>query len=353
MKLFQILEVESEQHHAGSKAISDVSDILFKEGFETIKITKRNTKRSLIAYIQRQIGYLLDWKKVYETVEDNAVVVLQHPFHNQQLTRYKTLLKLKKNKKIKIISIVHDVEEVRQVIFNDYYQIEMQQMMGLADSLIVHNEVMQAFFVEKGVPEEKIEVLEIFDYLTPHKETPIEFSRAITIAGNLDFWKSPYIKEIVNIHGLTVDLFGPNFNVDTVNNLTVNYHGSYPPSEIPNHLNKGFGLVWDGQSIDTCSGEFGQYLKFNSPHKLSLYIASGLPVVIWESAASAKLVEKYQIGLTIKSLEDLPMILNQIDEETYFKYVYRVKVLSEQLKNGYFLKKAIKQSLKKLGGEIC
>ena len=28
-----------------------------------------------------------------------------------------------------------------------------------------------------------------------------------------------------------------------------------------------FGLVWDGTSKDTCIGGFGEYLKFNNPHK--------------------------------------------------------------------------------------
>lgn len=38
-------------------------------------------------------------------------------------------------------------------------------MLRIADVLIVHNAVMKQFFIERGVSEEKIVTLEIFDYL--------------------------------------------------------------------------------------------------------------------------------------------------------------------------------------------
>ena len=46
-----------------------------------------------------------------------------------------------------------------------------------------------------------------------------------------------------------------------------------------------FGLVWDGISVETCAGVYGEYLKVNNPHKTSLYLASGIPVIIWKEAA--------------------------------------------------------------------
>ncbi|NRO11242.1 Beta-1,6-galactofuranosyltransferase WbbI [Lactobacillus helveticus] len=48
----------------------------------------------------------------------------------------------------------------------------------------------------------------------------------------------------------------------------------------------------------------GNYLRYNDPHKLSLYLASGIPVIIWKKAAEAKFVEENKVGITVDSLED-------------------------------------------------
>ena len=72
----------------------------------------------------------------------------------------------------------------------------------------------------------------------------------------------------------------------------VKYCGQYKPEELPEKLEGGFGLVWDGDDLGACTGVFGEYMKYNNPHKTSLYLASGLPVIIWEKAAMAKYIEK-------------------------------------------------------------
>ena len=51
------------------------------------------------------------------------------------------------------------------------------------------------------------------------------------------------------------------------NNPQITYQGFVPSEEFIKHIDADFGLVWDGDSLDGCSGEYGQYLKWNSPHK--------------------------------------------------------------------------------------
>lgn len=41
-----------------------------------------------------------------------------------------------------------------------------------------------------------------------------------------------------------------------------------------------YGLVWYGSSLEGGVGPEGEYLQYNAPHKLSLYIRCGLPVII-------------------------------------------------------------------------
>ena len=50
--------------------------------------------------------------------------------------------------------------------------------------------------------------------------------------------------------------------------------------------------MWDGNSIDTCSDIYGEYLRINNPYKLSLYIAAGKTNNHLSHAAIADLIKK-------------------------------------------------------------
>ena len=51
------------------------------------------------------------------------------------------------------------------------------------------------------------------------------------------------------------------------------YKGVYPPDQLPDKIQGGWGLIWDGSSLKGCQGNYGEYLKYNNPHKTSFYIA--------------------------------------------------------------------------------
>lgn len=124
--------------------------------------------------------------------------------------------------------------------------------------------------------------------------------------------------------------------------------GSYPPDILPQYLNQGFGLIWDGNSIESCTGVIGNYLKYNNPHKCSLYLASGIPVIIWKEAALANFIEKHNVGILVESLEEIPEKIQNLSEKEYIQMKNNAEKLSVKLKNGYFLKKAIQAAEKLL-----
>ena len=342
MDKYQIVETTEQFNHAGTKATADISVVAEKMGFQKLYLKMRTTKSGYLAKAQRQVGYYIDWNNCYQAITEGRVVLLQHPFHYPQLTRDKLLYKLKKEKKVKFISVVHDVEELRAFRYNDYYKREFEVMLDIADVIIVHNQVMLDWFVGRGVPREKLVNLKLFDYLidapTPKK---VDFERSINIAGNLDVTKCGYISQLGQLEGVKVNLYGPNFDEKMRQCKNVVYHGSFPVAEIPNQLNKGFGLVWDGDSIDGCKGLSGQYLRYNNPHKMSLYIASGLPIVIWKEAAQAKFVEENGIGICVRNLYELNNAMQQIAEDEYGIMSKKVKALGEKVVEGKFTQAAL------------
>lgn len=349
MKKYQIVEITEGLNHAGSKATADFSKIADECGYERINIRMNTTVESKIAKLQRQIGYYFDWDKCYDRIEPESIVLLQHPFHHKQLTRETVLNKLKSNKNVKFICIIHDVEELRQFRFNEYYKHEFEFMLSIADVIVVHNEKMKAFFLERGVEECKLVCLEIFDYLQEIDENrKITFTKAITVAGNLDTTKCGYVGALGKVENVEINLYGPNFNEEMKKISTIRYHGVLSPDEIPSVLTSGFGLVWDGDGIRGGMGKAGQYVRYNNPHKLSLYLSSGLPVVIWKEAAEADFVEKHNLGILIDSLDELSNIIPNMTEEEYLQMLDNVEKISKELVSGEFGKKAIIEAEKRI-----
>lgn len=373
-KFYQIVEISENFAHAGTKATADTAAIADALGFERLTVRMDTTKPGKWAKLMRQKGFARDYRKVMKTIPDGATVLLQHPFHYPQLTRERTLRGLK-NRGCHFISVIHDVEELRKFRDSDYYRREFAFMQELTDVVIAHNEVMKEFLIEKGFSADQIVVLEIFDYLQGEvdaakvdnayggsaKSEPKLFKRSITVAGNLDVTKCGYIGELYQVAqaGVNVNLFGPNYDAEKMQgeaeiafcadeSMTPGkliYQGVFPADEIPSKLTEGFGLVWDGSSITGCVGDSGQYLRYNNPHKLSLYLSSGLPVVIWKDAAEASFVEQNGVGITISSLMELPAILKSMEALEYAAICERTASVGEKLRNGEYMRRAIQAAV--------
>ena len=344
MKKFQIAEITGQQAHAGTKATEDVITIAEGIGFEPAYIKMNDLKSGLFHKLNRQYRFYRDWSKVYRKITAGSIVLLQHPFHYPQLTRERTLKKLKCQKKVIFISVVHDVEELRTLKKEKYYMHEFKFMMRIADVLIVHNNVMREFFIAKGFDKKKIVVLEIFDYLRNADDEKLPaFEPSVTIAGNLDIKKSGYLSMLPMLD-CRFHLYGPNYSLKDAPNIT--YGGVLPPDQVPEVMTKGFGLIWDGDSAKTCKGRFGSYLKYNNPHKLSLYLSAGLPVIIWKDAAEAEFVEENSVGYAIDSLFEMPELLQRISEDEYRKISENVRKISKKLVDGGYMQQALNKAIR-------
>ena len=117
------------------------------------------------------------------------------------------------------------------------------------------------------------------------------------------------------------------------------------PEELIYNLQGSFGLVWDGDSSATCTGVYGDYLKINNPHKTSMYLAAGIPVIIWEEAALANFIKKNHCGITIKSTDEIRNIIDNMLDEEYETLKANACKIGGKLRRGYFLKSAMKQSI--------
>ena len=94
--------------------------------------------------------------------------------------------------------------------------------------------------------------------------------------------------------------------------------------------------------MDTCDGKYGNYLRYNAPHKTSLYLSTGIPVIIWKKAALADFIVEHCVGMTVDSLEELDDVLTNITADDYKKMKLNAIKLARQIRSGYYSTQAVK-----------
>ncbi len=351
MNRYIIAEKHSVENHAGSKARNDIVNILMNKGWEPVWVIKENgggiANKIAMCFIT-----VKDWFLVCCKIKSKACMIVQYPLANYPKVSFLAVpfLKiLKKLKKIKLIYLVHDLDSMRMSEQRNTEKNGETIFLEMADGIVSHNSRMTTFIRKMGIQCPVTEI-GIFDYLTDvplNEKKMFESKNSIAIAGNLKKEKAGYLYKMEDQpSSLKWMVYGPNFEGNKSKTLV--YCGQFPAEELPGVLNAGFGLVWDGNSCTTCSGRFGEYLRYNNPHKLSLYLASGLPVIVWKESALAEFVEKKQVGFAISSLYEIEDRISKITELEYQTWKKNVFDVARGLRNGHNTIEAIVSVMQKM-----
>lgn len=317
-------------NNAGPKAKVDIDHYLQEEGFEII-----HRQFQVHSKVQKLKDYLFTIPNLLRGQSFDELI-FQYPTYSSFLMK-KLIPKLKSKTK-QLFFIIHDVESLRMFDGDDEYWQGERTLFNSADGLIVHNHKMKEWLQEHGVTVPVVE-LGIFDYDNPQ---PVNDSRnyqkTVCFAGNL--FKSSFLNKIKLTDG-QLDIFGSHPAASYQQGVT--YKGQFSPEELPAHLTQNFGLVWDGDVLTTCAGKFGNYMRYNDPHKVSLYLSSGLPVIIWSQAALADFIKNNKLGIAIDDLAHLDEVLNAISQEEYTTYRQNAVKIAADLRAGKYVKSAVKR----------
>ena len=325
-------------NNAGFKAVKDCEQILLNNGFEPYDIYIR-VFSSRILNILVNLGAHLK----LELIPENSDLVIAHPLYDIGFNYIKLLETEKKQKNIRLIFLIHDLLSLRENTEKSFKTTD-KEMTGAADIIIAHNSSMKKYLTtEYNIPENRVVILGLFDYLcevNANKPEPKEKSEDIIIAGNLNPSKAGYLNKLGSLKKLHFQLYGGNYSDIGCDNM--NYHGSFSPEELPCMLKGAFGLVWDGDSEKTCSGNCGEYLRYNDPHKTSLYFAAGIPVITWREAAIADIIEENHAGITVEDLGEITERISEISDEEYSGLCSNAERLGDRIRAGQNLEEVIK-----------
>ncbi|MCH4017751.1 MAG: hypothetical protein LKE74_04760 [Prevotella sp.] len=267
-------------------------------------------------------------------------VYFQYPFLSPSLLIIATLFKFKN---AEIIYLIHDLESVRYSDCNSLNKKDLK-VLNSADRLLVHTDKMKQLLQNKGVTSIMVPI-QLFDYYSDdsyieEKVITTSYSHTIAFAGNLS--KSQFLKELDHSdipNQISFNLYGvkPDWNIT---NPQIDYQGKFSPEHTA-MIHAGWGLVWDGNTINTCSGDLGEYLKIISPHKLSLYLAAGIPVIVWKQSAQAELVQNHHLGIVVNTISEIYPILKSITNQEYSCLLRNARKCGNKLRNGAFLKNKV------------
>lgn len=345
-----IKEKLSKRKTAFYKAPSDISEILESEGFCGVYVytVRKHPILEKIKFdkVYKVLKSCANLTKLKLKIAKNSTVVFQYPFQMAKIVEKECLALKKKN--CKTVVYIHDLEMIRRDVYGNYNSKRAEyaetKVLPKFDKIIVHTERMRDYLVNMGFDKNKIFVLEIFDYLakTPKiSKSGGTAGKSLVVAGNLSPIKSGYIYKLIDILDKNrLTLYGVNYECE---NKNVTYKGAFEPDELPDVLEGSYGIVWDGDSLDTCSGNTGEYLKYNSPHKLSLYLSAGIPVIIWAKAAQADFVSKNYVGIVVDDLNNITEKVDKISEIEYNIMKTNSVKLGNSLRNGFYTKKVLYQ----------
>ena len=296
---------------ASSKAPSDIEQLVLQQGYKAFSLMLNPMRGKLYNWI------VVLWQLITRVRRlPKSVLFIQYPTIHPIILR----LALPFLKKHYLIALLHDINSIR---VDGNLSSNERIVLSQFKELYVHSENMRAYFeahLSKGI---KYHVLDCFPYLAASNQEPRHLSKKVCFAGNLN--KSVFLENFIkNERNIEFILYGTWTNniADKYENVT--YLGCFTSENIQ-HLKGSWGLVWDGESLDACSGNWGKYLKIIAPHKFSMYLVAELPIIVWKESAMAKLVEQNKLGITINTLTELRDRISRISSDEYDNIVLNIR----------------------------
>lgn len=324
-----------------SKARMDIDRIVREMGFRNIGFTPSQSNNKVIDFFVTLAGML----KAPWVIKEGDILLL--PYNLRKYYIY--LCKLTHLRKGKVVTLIHDLSSFYRKKISPVQEIAR---LNHSDYIIAHNPVMKKWLEDNGC-KKPIGVLGLFDYLSSTKpgEKPLPMKPyKVVYAGTLSPKKNKFLYDVDQyIRNYRLTIYGRGFDPEQIQNKEhFIYKGFASSDDLVASADGDFGLVWDGNSVLFCDGPRGQYMKYNNPHKFSLYMRCGLPVIIWEEAALAHFVRENNVGICISSLTDLDDILLGISPEEYAKMKQNALITGHRLSEGYYFKQAFDQAGKQL-----
>ena len=316
-----------------------VDEIARMEGFEDMAV--KVGKGKVATFLRK----LLSVTALMFRIHKGDVLLIQYPFKKF----YVIQCRIAHLKGAKSVTLIHDLGTFRRGKLTAGQEV---RRLSHTDVIIVHNQRMNDWLRDHGCKVPLVN-LDIFDYLsadepaTGHQSGTVP---SIVFAGGISRRKSAFIYEADScLDGCRMDLYGSGLEHGADKDWkNIRYHGTVGSDEFIRTVNSDWGLVWDGDSVDGCSGVWGSYLRINNPHKTSFYLRAGLPVIVWKESAMAPFILDNKLGIAVGSLREIPEVLRRMTPGKYGEFKRAAIEESKLLNDGHYFKTAFAAAIETL-----
>ncbi len=324
--------------NGGGIAKSDIDITLENLGYQNIGLRRSFYHNNLVHGIRNFIGL----QKAMMSIHRNDAIVLQYPMK----IGFDRICKKAHQRGAKIICLIHDLSSFRNKSLTPDEEIKR---LNATDVLLTHSHMMRQWLSEHGCKVKMIDY-EIMDYIhgesgAPHE--PVDRNYSLYYVGNVSFKTHPYLRKLAEIMpDRDIYLYGTHPELEEIAKYpNLHYMGIVSDRQIIKSHMGDFGLSWYGESLDSGEGRIGEYMAYNNPHKVSLYLRCNSPVIVWSGAGRAEFINKEKVGITIDSLTTLDDRLKEVDDKEYRLLTDNARKINAKLKSGYYLDKALSQAI--------
>lgn len=316
-----------------NKAKQDIDEICRREGFSNL--TRHNFGNGGVG---RFLTKLVSVISILWHLQKGDTLFLQYPMKKF----YYMACSLARMKGANVVTVIHDLGAFRRHKLTPESE---NSRLSKTDFLIVHNPIMRDYLIEHGY-KGGIHCLQIFDYLSENQPADYVSPHSpwqVVYAGNLGRWRNEFLYKLAPVMTeWQMALYGKGFDDKANHCEQLCYHGFMASDDFIAKVEADFGLVWDGDSLDECTGDWGEYLRINDPHKTSFYLRAGIPVIVWKQAAMAPFIEEENVGIAVDSLSQIGNRLKALSTEDYAKMRKAAMAMSHRLNEGYYIKDGLK-----------
>lgn len=318
-----------------------------------ISMFKHGGRIDPLQRIRVEAGLAREWSRALGGLgEGDSLFVATPP--SEKFTGLASVIRRVKERGCRIVIVVFDLERFMEPYYSGWKALKYamslraeRRLFGLADVMMVHNESMKNYIADMGVDPDIIVPVGIMDYLREQEPDAEDILRRtgrdkpVVFCGNLTPGKAGFLRNVPE--GLRIDAYGPGFEYEETGGIS--YRGVLPPLRLMDEMNASFGLVWDGDSAETAAGACGEYLRYNNPHKMALYLASGIPVIVWEGSAMAGLVRTENCGFAVASLADVRGRIEAMTDAEYDEMVDNAIKVGAGMRRGDHIRAAVIEAL--------
>lgn len=304
-------------------AMRNVTKIARELGFTEMGIYQYSVKCDSKEELRRRLD------GITSALEGGDMVIFQSPSWNATSYDRALVNNIRTRSNVRLAIFIHDVITMMFEGAQEEALLELVEIYNMADLVILPSERMLSFLQKKGLKVKKVLIQSMWDLPFIEDVRVPEFRRQVFFSGWPERFKSVMSwNQTVPLHWFTngeLETSGRNIQPggwkNTVELLT-------------EYMEGGFGLVWE-------QNERSGYYRYNQPHKLSTYLAAGIPVIMQKGLVHEQTVSGQGLGFIVNSFEEAADIVENISEEEYYQLVNNIKNISFLIRGGFFTKKLL------------